>query len=48
LKLGILGEEVGILGIGLAVLEKHFESPDLKFNRFFDEIADAPQPTFTH
>jgi len=48
LKLGILGEEVGILGIGLAVLEKHFESPDLKFNRFLDEIADAPQPTFTH
>jgi glucokinase len=48
LKLGTLGEEVGILGIGLAVLEKHFELPELQLNRFLDEAPDVQQPVLAH
>jgi predicted NBD/HSP70 family sugar kinase len=48
LKLGTLGEEVGILGIGLAVLEKHFEHPELRLSRFPDEIRDAHDPVPAH
>jgi len=44
LKLGSLGEEVGILGIGLAVLEKHFELPELRLSRFPDKIGHAHDP----
>lgn len=44
LKLGALGEEVGILGIGLAVLEKHFEVPELHLGGFLDEVPDSSQP----
>jgi predicted NBD/HSP70 family sugar kinase len=44
LKLGTLGEEVGILGVGLAVLEKHFELPELHLSRFLDEVPETPQP----
>jgi predicted NBD/HSP70 family sugar kinase len=45
LKLGSLGEEVGILGIGLAVLEKHFELPE---RRFLDEVPEPDQPVLAH
>jgi predicted NBD/HSP70 family sugar kinase len=48
LKLGSLGEEVGILGIGLAVLEKHFELPERRLSRFPDEICDANDPIPAH
>jgi predicted NBD/HSP70 family sugar kinase len=48
LKLGSLGEEVGILGIGLAVLEKHFELPELRLSRFPDKISNARDPILAH
>ncbi len=48
LKLGTLGEEVGILGIGLAVLEKHFAHPELRLSRFPDEVRAASGPVLAH
>jgi predicted NBD/HSP70 family sugar kinase len=48
LKLGTLGEEVGILGVGLAVLEKHFELPELRLSRFLEDVPETPQPVLAH
>ncbi len=41
-KFGNLGNEAGILGAGLMVLEKHFEIPALKLPRFLQDAAAAP------
>jgi predicted NBD/HSP70 family sugar kinase len=44
LKLGTLGEEVGILGIGLAVLDKHYEFPEVRPRRLPGELLETHQP----
>ncbi len=43
LRFGKLGEEAGILGIGLEVLEKHFEIPALRPPKFMVEAASFPK-----
>ena len=44
IRIGELGTEAGLLGIGLAVLEKHFEIPALRPPSYMMESAFSSEP----